>query len=149
MRPFIAILPYDPLHATMLPLRPEQTGDSARFRQAHGAAAEHGPAFTAAEMGPEGRITRVLGCAGLIENSSDYATAWAMFAEGLRPAEWAVLTAAIRGVLAASDYRRIDMIVRADFEAGHRFAAHLGFAPDAIVHARVSRETAPQLEEAA
>lgn len=132
----IALLPFDPAHVALLHLQTAQQGEARRFRVPGGAAADLGPAYTVAEMDDAGAIVSVLGCGGLIENAPDYATAWAMFAEGLRSAQWAALAAMIRGALEASSYARIDMIARADFPAAHRFARHLGFETDAIVFAR-------------
>jgi hypothetical protein len=140
-----AILPYDPAHLAQLHLQAAQIGEAERFGKRVGDAAEHGPAFTAAETDLEGGIVRVLGCAGLFLNAPDYATAWAVFAEGLRPSQWSALTAAIRRVLDASEFRRIDTLVRGDFPAAHRYARALGFEPDATIYARIS---APLLNEA-
>jgi hypothetical protein len=127
----IRIEPFAPEHLARLDVRPEQRGDAERLHQAGGAAAERGPAFTAFD-----EAGAVVGCAGLAENGPDYATAWAMFADGLRPAIWAGLTRAIAAVLETSGYRRIDMLVRADFPAAHRFARALGFEQDMILFAR-------------
>jgi hypothetical protein len=141
-RPVIAIVPYENEHYARLPVRPEQRGDLAAMCQAAGRAAELGPAFSAVELDDEGKVATVLACAGLAETrppsdeSGGYATAWAAFAEGLRPAQWSALTAAIRGVIEGADYARIDMMVRADFDAGRRYAEALGFTLDKMIFAR-------------
>jgi hypothetical protein len=138
----ISILPYEPAHRAMLVVQQAQRDDLDVFRQAAGMMAERGPAFTAAEVDESGAIVRVLGCAGLAENGPDYATCWAAFGDGLALRDWAVLAAAIRRVIAASVYGRIDLIVRGGFGAGERFARHLGFVPDATIYRYVPREPA-------
>lgn len=138
----IAIVPYEPWHHAMLPVRPEQSRDLSRVGQAAGRAAELGPAFSAVETDDDGRVTAVLACGGLCETrppshpEGGYATAWAAFADGLRPAQWSVLTAAVRAIIEGADYARIDMMVSADFPAAKRYAEALGFAPCSMIYAR-------------
>lgn len=127
----IRIEPFAPEHLARLVVRPEQRGEAERLHQAGGAAAERGPSFSAFD-----EAGNLIACAGLAENGPDYATAWAMFGEGLRPGLWARLTRAIAAVLETSGYRRIDMLARADFPAAHRFARALGFEQDMILYAR-------------
>ncbi|HEV2746412.1 MAG TPA: GNAT family protein [Allosphingosinicella sp.] len=121
----ISIEPFAPHHLAGLTLqtaqRPELAGRAA------GAGAELGPAFTALRDGV------VLGCAGLAESHAGHATAWALFAEGHGVATWAALTAAIRRVLDAADYRRVDMLVRDRFERAHEFARRLGFEQEGVL----------------
>lgn len=141
-RPIIAVLPFEHWHYAMLPVRAEQSGDLARMGQLAGQAAELGPAFSAVELNEEGRVTAVLACAGLAETrsasdpSGGYATAWAAFAEKLRPSQWAAITAAIRSVIEGCEYARIDMLVRTDFPAAQRYAEALGFRQDATMYVR-------------
>jgi hypothetical protein len=138
----IAIVPFEAEHYTRLPVRAEQSGDLSRFGQIAGRAADLGPAFSAIEQDEQGGIVAVLACAGLAETlppsdpAGGYATAWAAFADGLRPSQWAVITTAIRNVLEGCDYGRVDMIVRADFPAAERYAKALGFKEDAMIFAR-------------
>lgn len=140
MRPIIAIVPYEPIHRAMLPVRPEQRQELERFGEGAGTAAELGPAFSAVEQDAEGRITAVLACAGLAEKSRDYAIAWAAFADGLRAAQWSPITRAIRGVLDGADYKRIDILVRNDWPSAQRFADALGFVPEFTVYTRQGGE---------
>lgn len=132
-----AILPYQPEHLAQLAVQAAQVGDCERLGLPRGAAAELGPAFTAAELDGDGRVMTVLGCAGLAEHpGGERASAWASFAEGLRPAQWSALTAAIRRVLDQSGYRLVDVMVRPDFPAAQRYAEALGFEQEAIVYLR-------------
>lgn len=142
MRARFSIIPFEPEHYARLPVRAEQSGDLRRFGQVAGRAADLGPAFSAIEQDEQGHVLAVLACAGLAETlppsdpSGGYATAWAAFADDLRPAQWAAITMAIRSVLEGCDYRRVDMIVRADFPAAQRYAKALGFEEDAKIFAR-------------
>jgi predicted transcriptional regulator len=105
-------------------------------------AAEHGPAFSAVEVDEHGNIVaKVLACAGLprsARRSPDgrLCPRWGAFAEGLRPAQWSVITHAIKGVIDGCGYDRIDMIVSPWFDAGRRYALALGFTLDNLVFAR-------------
>jgi hypothetical protein len=134
----IAILPYEPWHRAMLPVRPEQAHDLTRMEQAANLAAERGPAFSAVEQDDKGNVTAVLACAGLAENSPTHATAWAAFADGLRPAQWSSIVHSIRNVVEGCDYRRVDMLVRADWPTAARFAEALGFTLDGLIYARIN-----------
>lgn len=135
-RPRIDILPFKPVYLDLIVDRAEQRGEAESMRVARGLSAARGPAFTAAEIGEDGKLARILCCAGLAENAPDYATAWAHFAEDLRPVHWSAITAAIRAVLDSCAYARVDMIVRAGFDAAHRYAEALGFSLDAMIYAR-------------
>jgi hypothetical protein len=133
----IAILPYEPWHRAMLPVRSEQADDLVRMGQAADLAAAHGPAFSAVEQDADGNVVAVLACAGLAENTAEHATAWAAFAEGLRAAQWTAITHAIRAVIEGAHYRRVDMLVRADWPTAQRYAEALGFSLDGLIYARV------------
>lgn len=141
-RRIVAVVPYEHAHYAMLPVRSEQRGELQRMGAAAGAAAELGPAFSAVELDADGHVFAVLACAGLAETRppdhplGGYATAWAAFAEGLRPAQWAAITAAIRAVIEGCDYRRIDMLVRSDWPVAQRYAEALGFRREAMMYAR-------------
>lgn len=132
----VAIVPYEPLHRAMLPVRKEQAADLETFRQAAGRAAELGPAYSAVEQDEDGNVVAVLACAGLAENTPDYATAWAAFAEGLRAAQWSPIIHAMRAVIEGCGYGRLDMAVRADWSTARRFAEALGFTEDHIIYVR-------------
>lgn len=138
----IAILPFEPQHVARIAVQAAQHGEAERFGWRPGAAADLGPAFTAAETDQDGRIVRVLACGGLAENNPDYATAWGLFAAGIGPGMVAIARA-VRRVLDESLYRRVDMLVDRRFAEGRRFAALLGFEHDYDVYARTS---APLLE---
>lgn len=142
MRRAIDIVPYEPVHRAMLPVRPEQRYDLDRLGQTLGRAAELGPAFSAVERDENGEIVAVLACAGLAETRAPdhplggYATAWAAFAEGLRAAQWSVITAAVRAIIENAGYARLDTMVANDFPAAHRYAEALGFKPELTIYAR-------------
>lgn len=140
-RAVVAIVPYEPLHRAMLPVRREQAHDLEPFGQALGRAAELGPAFSAVELDEQGNVAAVLACAGLAENNPNYATAWAAFAEGLRAAQWSPIVGAVRGVIEGSTYVRIDTCVRADWPVARRFAEALGFKEDFVMYARAGGES--------
>ncbi len=88
-------------------------------------AVPNGPVWTVRDMG--GRIVCI---AGLMVASETYATAWALVAEQKGNAMIA-LTRAIRRVLAAASWERIDMAVREDFSASALWARLLGFKYEA------------------
>lgn len=149
LRPIFAVVTFEPWHYARLPVRAEQSGELQRMGQLAGHAAQLGPAFSAVELDGEGQVAAVLACAGLAETTppndpgGGYATAWAAFAEGLRPAQWSAITAAVRAVIEGADYARIDMIVRADWAAARRYAEALGFALCGMIYARRGGSAAP------
>jgi hypothetical protein len=65
-------------------------------------------------------------CAGLIEMWKDRAQAWALLSADAGP-HMLPITRSIRFRLASSSFRRIEMAVDVDFEAGIRWAHMLGF----------------------
>lgn len=132
----LAIVPYEPWHRAMLPVRREQVQDLEFFHQAADLAASLGPAFSAVEQDDDGKVTAVLACAGLAETSPDHASAWAAFGEGLSPSQWAPIVRAMRSVVEGCGYASVDMMVRHDWPVAKRFAEWLGFAPQAIIYAR-------------
>lgn len=141
-RPIVQVIPYAAEHYAMLQVRPEQRGELERVGELAGAAAEHGPAFSAVELDEAGHVARVLAVAGLAELRpaghplGGYARAWAAFADGLRAAQWSPITHAIRAVIEGCDYDRIDMLVNMGFAGAVRYAEALGFAPDHALYAR-------------
>lgn len=73
----------------------------------------------------------VLMVAGVLRIDESYGTAWAFLSAASGPRmRW--LTAKARGYIDAlmPTHRRIDMLVRADFPQGARWAALLGFDPE-------------------
>ncbi|KQX19335.1 MULTISPECIES: hypothetical protein [unclassified Sphingomonas] len=78
------------------------------------------------------RGDRVLACAGLFENHSGWATAWAALSE-MSPYERGVLTVKCRAAIAASGYRRIDCMVRRGFDRARDWAWKLGFVQEATL----------------
>jgi len=119
----IAVRPFDPADLGAMRIQPQQrcdldrVGDAAAFALA---AYQGGPAFTAISDG------RPLAACGIIEINAWHGTAWAVLAEAKGP-HFVAITRAVRAVLEASGYARIDTPVRSDFEEGHVWARLLGF----------------------
>ena len=67
-----------------------------------------------------------MACAGLVEVWEGRAYAWAILSDNAGP-YMLPLTREIRSKLAAAPFRRIEMAVDADFDAGARWAEMLGF----------------------
>jgi hypothetical protein len=89
---------------------------------------QRGPAF--AVLAADGRM---VAAGGLSENHPHYATAWAMLGDDAGEAMTAI-TRAVRRVLAAGAYARVDTTVRSDFVQGQRWARMLGFARVGTMH---------------
>lgn len=111
--------------AAMLPqtAQPELARLCAADRVAYGRGlAGRGQSFTVREWaeGP------VLFCGGAAEVHPNYATLWSVFDRDAGPHLLAI-ERRTRRFLAMLTYRRIDTLVRADFEAGHRWVLRLGF----------------------
>jgi hypothetical protein len=136
----ISIMPFEPLHYALLPVRKEQAGEPELLGSMATIAAEHGPAFSAVETDDRGNLIAVLACGGLAETSPDHATAWAAFAEGLRAGQWSPVIAAVRAVIDGTRYGRIDMCVRADWPTARRFAEALGFKEEFVTYSRAGGE---------
>lgn len=92
------------------------------------AMAGKGQAFTLRQDG------RVLAIMGVMENHAEAGTAWALMAPGCW-GQMGELTRIARNYLDGLRYRRIDMMVRAEFAAGHRWARRLGFTREAVLRA--------------
>ncbi|MFZ5704914.1 MAG: hypothetical protein ACOY5R_06565 [Pseudomonadota bacterium] len=108
-----------------LTVQPEQLGDMA-VMAGHDqiiVMAAGGPSFTALRDG------QPIACAGLYENHSRWATAWAALSP-MHPMELALITARCRRAIAASGYARIDCLVRRGFDEARRWAWMLGFAQE-------------------
>lgn len=69
---------------------------------------------------------------GLVEIRPHHATAWAYVGADAGPAMVA-LTRAVRRVIGARAYERVDTTVRASFDAGYRWATLLGFDDIALL----------------
>ncbi len=119
--PAVAIVPFEAAHASMIQLQPEQwqeigpsVGHEHALKLARG-----GPAFTMLSY------SFPVAAAGLIEVHPHYATAWALLGWDAGEVMLA-MTRAIRQVLAAAVYSRVDTTVRTDFPQGQRWARMLG-----------------------
>jgi len=119
----IEIVQLQPLHLLEIQMQAAQAGElqSGADLLAHGVRlCQRGMAFTVLREG------RPVAAGGLVEVQSHYATAWALVGSDAGPAMTA-MTRAVRRVIAARAYERVDLTVRADFEAGQRWAWLLGF----------------------
>lgn len=124
--------PFLPQDLAAIDLQPGQRAELASIPDlgVHGETVyQHGPAFTG--LSADGRV---LGCAGLMINQPHWATAWAMLGE-IGPHELLAATRAALAVLEVSSCRRIDAMVRADFEPGLRWAERLGFKMEGLMEA--------------
>jgi hypothetical protein len=135
----LTVEPFEPAHLDAIAMQPAQLPELRAMPGKLKDAANGGPAFTAFAdpIGGYDYVSssrHIVACAGLFENHAAYATAWALFAQDNGRATWAALVAAIRRVLAASGYARIDMMVRNDFAAAHGFARRIGFVQCGLFH---------------
>lgn len=92
------------------------------------ALATKGRAFT---LRAEGRVLCIM---GLLEVHQQAATAWALIGPGCW-GHMGEMTRIVRTYLDGQPYRRMDMLVRAEFAAGHRWAGRLGFSREAVLRA--------------
>ena len=120
------IAPFDPADMAELDVTAQQLRDHPREEQRQRASAilaGRGQAFTLRTA--DGNV---LLCAGVARIDDSYGHAWAFMSRHAGPhMRW--LTGRVRwyvdGLMA--DYRRIEMIVRADFPQARKWAAMLGF----------------------
>ena len=99
--------------------------DAERIRRGATLAAG-GPCFTVREVA----TGAVLFAGGLTETHPHYGTLWSVFAKDAGRMMAAIHRRA-RTFLSMQTHRRIDAVVRADHEAGHRWMLMLGFCPEA------------------
>ena len=92
------------------------------------ALAGKGRAFT---LRNDGRPIAIM---GVMEVHREAATAWAMIGRGCW-GHMGDMTRICREYLDDQPYRRIDMLVRASFAAGQRWARRLGFEREAVLRA--------------
>lgn len=110
------LIPYEPHHFALM--RPQE---AQMHEIEHGAMSDPmGKAWTAVHDGLP------VCCGGLIPVSDGRAFCWAVLDQDAGP-HMLALTRAIRVHLRASGFDHIVMAVERDFEAGHRWAALLGF----------------------
>jgi hypothetical protein len=119
----------------MIEVRAYEDGDLDRIEWQDGQLAERTMFFPGSvEAGPAFTILRgpmVLMIAGLIEIHARYASGWAIFAPGLG-GDYAAIARAIKRVLDASDYRRIDAVIQYEWSRAHVLARLLGFELECI-----------------
>lgn len=117
----VHIEPFRPEHLTTLALQPSQTAFSRYFDPEYGPALQNaGPCFSAFE-GDE-----VIACSGVVKQWDNRATAWALISENAGK-NFVRIHKAVKRFLESTDFARVEAYVDADFEAGHRWIAMLGF----------------------
>lgn len=129
--PAFQVVPYEPAHMRAIALQPMQAylgalmagGYAEKVRQG-------GPAWTALVHGVP------VCCAGFHEPWDGRAIAWAVLGDPGR--HMRAVTRAVASELAACPADRIEAFVKVGFRPGERWAAMLGFTPEAR-HARFCR----------
>lgn len=111
------IVPLEPSHLQAIRVQPAQ---AAEYAHADALASPTGMGWTALVDGEP------VACAGLVEVWEGRAYAWAILSDNAGP-YMLPLTREIRSKLDAAPFRRIEMAVDADFDAGARWAEMLGF----------------------
>lgn len=110
------VIPFQPEHLRLVAVQPAQRSEM-RAEQFDTA---FGQAWTAVAGGVP------IGCGGLVEVWVGRAYAWALVGVDAGP-HMRSLTREIRSRIAASGFRRVEMAVDAEFDAGRRWAELLGF----------------------
>lgn len=131
----IRVVPFLAEHLAMIAVQPAQLIDwpdcAARDARAVTlAAAQHGNSFVQSHDQDEPET--VVACFGMIESHEQHLTAWAVLAQ-LSPGQLLFATRWCRAYLARLTVRRIDMVVRGSFAAGHHWAALLGFGHEGVM----------------
>lgn len=116
------IVRFLPAHLRAIKLQPWQEMDAESMRQPGYADAlsAMGEAYTVMLDGEP------VACMGVVPLTPYRAQAWALISEAWTPTMRMVTRAAL-GWLQQTRYRRVEAVVSADFEAGHRWARMLGF----------------------
>lgn len=69
----------------------------------------------------------LMGCGGLASQGNGRALAWTLITAMCEGTDMIAVTKIVRDAIVNSKYRRIEAIVRGDFEAGHKWMRLLGF----------------------
>lgn len=123
----IVVLPFAPEHAERIVPQAQQLGE---ISGPIAAAAAQGPSWTIVER----ETDAVLLVGGLAETRADYATCWAVFGED-KHRQAAGVARAVRKVVDAAGYRRLDTLVQERFDEAMRFAWWLGFEREGMMRA--------------
>jgi hypothetical protein len=129
MAGIIRVVPFAVAHLAQLAVQPAQQRDWADSaeRDARGAVfamQEHAVSFIGAEGVP-------LACFGLVKSHEQHLSAWSVLSVLTRQ-QLLFATKWCRAYLDALTVRRIDMAVRAGFEAGNHWAGMLGFTQEGV-----------------
>lgn len=125
----LVIRTFEPFDLQLLELQPAQRdwlGPHGQFEAGGFDLAKAGPAWTVGDGG------RLLMCAGLIREFPGQLLAWAQLTAPIGAAMVA-LTRAVRREHDAAEWHRLYTMVRVDFDAGHRWAAMLGFEREGVM----------------
>lgn len=113
---------FKPEHLDRLRLQPAQAYFSREFSQpGYASLLGRGPAFTALDG------DTVLGCGGAAELWPGRACVWSLLSDSAGP-HMRAIHRAVSGFIDQLPYRRIEALVDAGFEPGHRWVKLLGFA---------------------
>ncbi len=87
----------------------------------------------------------LLGCGGVMKQSETRALAWALVSKNVKPRHMVSITRVVKKELDASQFNRIEAIVRLGFNQAYRWALALGFrceTPNGMVNWFQSGEAA-------
>lgn len=118
----IAVRDYRPGDLDRVARQPMEMGDP----QADARAPDLGPTFTVTRRG------RPILVAGLAEAHAGYASAWARIGRDLG-GDYPAVARAVRRVLDACGYARVDVMVRDDWRRAHDLVRLLGFTFEGVM----------------
>lgn len=119
----IRIDPFLPQHLPAIRVQDAQQPEIAGQELTIGHGVELAKSFAWSAM----RGDTVVAAAGLVEQCSSHATAWALISGEIGVGELREVGEAIRRALACDAYLRVDTMVRSDFARGRSWALRLGF----------------------
>lgn len=125
----IEVRAYQPGDLDRIVPQPGQAGEDAIF---HPSTPEAGPSFTIVRVATAAKPEELLFVGGLAEGHANYASTWAVLASGLA-GDYHAVARAIRRVIGASRYRRVDMMVKNDWDRAHAFARVLGMQFEGVM----------------
>lgn len=123
------VIPFEPLHLRTLVLQEAQAWMQPMLADDYGVSLKKaGPCFTITE-GED-----VVMCSGMVNMWENRAQAWALISQGAG-AHFVRIFRAMKSYLDLQDTRRIEAVVDANFEQGHRMMRMLGFQHEGLMRA--------------
>jgi RimJ/RimL family protein N-acetyltransferase len=119
------VVPFRPDHLDLVTLQPAQAYLRANVSRGHAEFAATHPSFSGF-VGDE-----IVGCAGILPCWENRALAWSWIGAAAGR-HMVAITRAVRQFLDAQPYRRVEITVDVEFDAGHRWAEMLGFRLEAV-----------------